>query len=308
VNWSHFSAYNPNNTNQSLIMLLDGSSPQGAQLQDLNISSSTGLNDYCGTGLVIRPGLFDFKLANLTFQSGPSNSSSYIGTTLCPEVYFGADPGGISGVFSLINWHFLPIINFSARSFYQLDSGGAEQDDTFDTAYCQGCIEPLVGIQNLVGGSGFRYTFKNFTQDTSPTADVGFWGSFAHQITLQDFAIVSNEAHGTPPYITGLAPTLAYLINNHPPSSGRYMNVFPLTATTGSIGGSALTAGQCATGSVTVPDATTTMTVQVSPNTYPGDGYPWIGWINTNGTVIVRVCAEAAGTPTASTYNVRVTQ
>ena len=82
----------------------------------------------------------------------------------------------------------------------------------------------------------------------------------------------------------------------------------PLSGTTGSIGGSALTAGQCASGTVAVSNSTTGMTVNVSPNTYPGDGFiPW-GYVSANGTVTVKVCAQAAGTPTSSTYNVRVIQ
>jgi len=81
-----------------------------------------------------------------------------------------------------------------------------------------------------------------------------------------------------------------------------------LSGTTGSIGGSALTAGQCASGTVSVSNSTTSMTVSVSPNTYPGDGFiPW-GYVSANGTVTVKVCAELAGTPTSSTYNVRVIQ
>jgi hypothetical protein len=81
-----------------------------------------------------------------------------------------------------------------------------------------------------------------------------------------------------------------------------------LAGTTGSIGGSALTAGQCASGTVSVGGATTTMTVSVSPNTYPGDGMiPW-GYVSASGTVTVKVCAQASGTPTSSTYNVRVIQ
>jgi hypothetical protein len=81
-----------------------------------------------------------------------------------------------------------------------------------------------------------------------------------------------------------------------------------LTGVTGEIGGAALTAGQCASGSVNVSRATTSMTVSVSPNTYPGEGFiPW-GYIGSNGTVTVKVCAFAAGRPTKSTYNVRVEQ
>ena len=84
----------------------------------------------------------------------------------------------------------------------------------------------------------------------------------------------------------------------------------PLTGTTGSIGGSALTAGTCASGTVGVTSSTTAMAVAVSPVTYPGDAFTWEGYVSTAGTVTVKVCPNlaAGGTPTASTYNVRVIQ
>jgi len=80
------------------------------------------------------------------------------------------------------------------------------------------------------------------------------------------------------------------------------------TGTTGSIGGGALLAGTCATGAASVANTTTTMVVDVSPNTYPGDGIIFMGYVSANGTVTVKVCAILALTPTASTYNVRIIQ
>jgi hypothetical protein len=82
----------------------------------------------------------------------------------------------------------------------------------------------------------------------------------------------------------------------------------PLTGTTGSIGGGALIAGACTSGTVAVTNSTTAMAVAASPVTYPGDGAYWMGYVSTNGTVTVKVCQAIAGTPTASTYNVRVIQ
>lgn len=80
-----------------------------------------------------------------------------------------------------------------------------------------------------------------------------------------------------------------------------------LTGTTASIGG-ALTVGVCDTGTAAVTNSTTSMTVSVSPNTYPGDGYVWYGYVSTNGTVTVKLCGLIVGTPSAGTYNVRVIQ
>lgn len=76
--------------------------------------------------------------------------------------------------------------------------------------------------------------------------------------------------------------------------------------TTGSIGGSALAAGACASGTLAISNATTAMVPKASPTTYPGDGFWWEVYVSAAGTVTVKVCAAVAGTPTSSTYNVRL--
>jgi hypothetical protein len=81
-----------------------------------------------------------------------------------------------------------------------------------------------------------------------------------------------------------------------------------MQATTGSIGGGALLAGSCASGTVAVTASLTGNAVLVSPNTYPGDGIVWFGYVSSNGTVTVKVCAILALTPSAGTYNVKVIQ
>jgi hypothetical protein len=86
-------------------------------------------------------------------------------------------------------------------------------------------------------------------------------------------------------------------------------NVKPvLSGTTASIGGGALLAGGCSTGTVTVTGATTSMAVVASPTTYPGAGAYWQAYVSSANTVTVGVCATIALTPTASTYNVRILQ
>jgi hypothetical protein len=79
-------------------------------------------------------------------------------------------------------------------------------------------------------------------------------------------------------------------------------------ALSGSIGGGALTAGTCASTVVGVTGATSSMSVSVTPGTYPGDAFYWRGYVSSSNNVTVSVCAAVAGTPTASTYNVRVIQ
>lgn len=78
--------------------------------------------------------------------------------------------------------------------------------------------------------------------------------------------------------------------------------------TTGSIGGGALVAGACTSGTVSITGLTTAMDVHPTPSTYPGDGFWWEAYASAAGTATVKVCASIAGTPTASTYNVRVIQ
>ena len=80
------------------------------------------------------------------------------------------------------------------------------------------------------------------------------------------------------------------------------------SGTTGSIGGGALLAGACTSGTVAVAVATTAMGVVATPSAYPGDGIWWEGYVSSAGTVTVKVCAAVAATPSAETYNVRVIQ
>jgi hypothetical protein len=81
-----------------------------------------------------------------------------------------------------------------------------------------------------------------------------------------------------------------------------------LSGMTASIGGSALSAGQCASGKASVINAAVSMPVAVSPSTWPGDGFSINGYVSASGTVTVKVCAIVAGTPSATKYNVRVLQ
>ncbi|NIE85194.1 MULTISPECIES: hypothetical protein [unclassified Burkholderia] len=79
-----------------------------------------------------------------------------------------------------------------------------------------------------------------------------------------------------------------------------------LAGTTAGIGGSALAAGRCTTGSVPIPGATSSMSVTATPAADPGDGYFWQGLVSSAGVVTVKLCAVVPGTPSVSTYNVRV--
>lgn len=81
-----------------------------------------------------------------------------------------------------------------------------------------------------------------------------------------------------------------------------------LSATSASLGGSALLAGQCSTNTTTVTGATTSMVALADPVTDPGTGAYWDAFVSSSNTVTTKVCATIALTPSASAYNIRVLQ
>lgn len=103
-------------------------------------------------------------------------------------------------------------------------------------------------------------------------------------------------------------------------SSGQHLNysgtslvcgssVNYLTGTTDSIGGGALLAGSCATGTATVTGATTSMvaSAQASDGTnIPGVGTSVSAVVTATNTVTVSVCALLAVTPASKQYTVKV--
>lgn len=87
--------------------------------------------------------------------------------------------------------------------------------------------------------------------------------------------------------------------------SGGSLTTSTLSGTSGSIGGGALLAGACANTTVSITGLTTGMAIAATPATYPGDGFYWDAYESSANTATVRVCAAVAGTPSASTYNLR---
>jgi len=87
------------------------------------------------------------------------------------------------------------------------------------------------------------------------------------------------------------------------------VSVKPLSGATANIGGTALSEGGCSYGAVTLNGASSGMVVTVTPTSYPGDSFLWRGYVAATNTVVVKVCnyTTTNATPTATTYNVRVT-
>lgn len=84
----------------------------------------------------------------------------------------------------------------------------------------------------------------------------------------------------------------------------------PMGAAT--LGGGALLAGACTSGTASVTGAQTGMLVVVNPASDPlpalTTGVAIHAWVSSTGTVTVRVCAIIAVTPNSVAYNVRVIQ
>lgn len=83
------------------------------------------------------------------------------------------------------------------------------------------------------------------------------------------------------------------------------LTIFPAAAT-GNLGGSPMTLGQTITTTATVTGAQIGMVAECNPAIYPGDGFIWTAYVSAADTVTVRLTCVLAGTPTTSSYNVRV--
>ena len=170
----------------------------------------------------------------------------------------------------------------------------------FPAQKCSGYATELAYVANVGGGTGQQHNIAQV------------------QISPQSSALnVPGAANLVP--ISGVqanAWNTAYAYNSSMPLVGGGSSIvtgsvgMPLSATTGSIGGSALAAATCTSGTASVTGATTGMVAAASPVAYPGDGISWRAYISTAGTATVKVCNDTAGaiTPTASAYNVRVVQ
>lgn len=168
--------------------------------------------------------------------------------------------------------------------------------------------QPGIRIQAANSSYGLRITNGSFGGDSfgldieaaSTSSDRALKILGANTSSLFEInglgAIYLNSSAGAAPQAIISAGTGATASWGQPYFSG----------TSASIGGGALVAGACAGTTVTVTGATTAMVVEISPVADPGTGNYWQGFVSAANTVTTRICAAVAGTPTATTYNVRV--
>ena len=202
--------------------------------------------------------------------------------------------------------------NFEGFAFQTNDSTPANSTvakiGVVNTSHAAGAVSGdfIVGLRH-VGSLGQRFVIKSNgdigANVTSPTAALHLRAGTATASTAPlKFTAGTNlttpeagvvEYDGTELYVTDSVPTRNTLAK-------------VLSATSASIGGGALIAGACANTTTAVTGAATTMAVITTPTTYPGDGFFWHGYVSSANNVTVSVCASIAGTPTASTYIIRI--
>lgn len=86
------------------------------------------------------------------------------------------------------------------------------------------------------------------------------------------------------------------------------MTLPSLNGVTIPLGGNLLLLGSCISTDTTVLGAKVGMAVSVSPQTNPGAGALWLGFVSAADTVTTKVCALIALTPANMVYNIRVVQ
>jgi hypothetical protein len=194
--------------------------------------------------------------------------------------------------------------NFNANTLAVLDTSAAFNVNlagTSSTTLTAGRTLTL-DMKNVAHTLAFNATANTITFPNTASYTLigsGDTGTVTSTMLANNFSLTGVPTAPTAPLgtnTTQLATTAFVLANSS------------LSGTTGSIGGSALLAGACTSGTVSVTGATTGMVAIASPVTYPGDGFDWASYVSVAGTVTVKVCGFIAGTPTASAYNVRVIQ
>jgi hypothetical protein len=296
----------------SMDFAVDGNNTTPYNRSDFMLMPSDFIYNYGSAGL-----LLGFDAASPTGQYINFTSLSDLGS-FNQFVYTGTKSGRIQ-----------PGVNFpstNATVYFNATCGGA--------ANLRMQVEGWVGaVPTIIADTGAvacSASYQNYSVRTASLSGYDFitfknpnaqafkasWIAFVPDIGNQYFAnLTTTNINGRAATFagagagitTGPTSSTADHIATFNDTTGRIKDsgsVLPSKGTTTSIGGGALVAGACASGTLGIIGFGSTGTATASPNTYPGDGFYWVAYISAADTVTVKVCAAVAGTPTASTYRV----
>jgi hypothetical protein len=192
-------------------------------------------------------------------------------------------------------------------------TGSVNDTDTVSTAYSA----PFSGVAPNLGvwGAGRMFVGQaksNYSQAAFGWYGEGTLGASSNRACMglygaEALLCVSGTGDVNNPNGTLIPGTAAGYLGS---SAGKVQ--LAQSATTGSIGGSALAAGQCASGTATIASSATGHTAiaatsdGVNVQTSGGGLYTPPQATVSGTTATVEICAIVAGTPTAKTYNVTV--
>lgn len=183
---------------------------------------------------------------------------------------------------------------------YKVDSSGI----VYPAGISLGSSQVITGVQGTTGvklaAATGSFTTNNFRSSDSAGNEIDSTYNSSSFVGIN-----SPTFTGTPS-----APTPSTGDNSTRLATTAFVNAEILNAilvgTTGSIGGSALLAGNCATGTVGVTGSVQGRPVNVSAadGTLPNALATLSAAVTSAGTITVQICAIAAVTPSAKTYNV----
>ncbi len=236
---------------------------------------SSGIVDWAGGYTSLPASPYNLVGPLLQWQGGFSPPFLAVGgNSTSNALNINPSTGEVShGTYPQSGWRWYDYYNSATESGYNLALGSAPNNGVLVWMISKSGV-PYVFLAGQ--GSGVQFAFNNGTP--------------------------ANFYSGNQ---TGLTASI-----NSTTGQGTFASLALTAYQTGSIGGSALTAGTCASGTVSIANATTSTAVIATPITYPGDAFDWKAYVSSAGTVTVKVCTNlaAGGTPTASVYNVRVIQ
>jgi hypothetical protein len=291
-----------------------------------NILLGGFVNSYGGNS----PTVFAQQCSNLSTWSsiwiscpaGDSIANNFrsIGALLLQSGVAGSD-GGQGGLKGRLNF-LSPSSTLPATHLITLgDSNPAKTVATPGHRPTNDATDTWIGLDNVnVHVSGFQLDFGAPVSISNYISNIMDKSNWLERLTstpslMKSFKVpitTNSQIISTLLTNSGLAPFIVASTVPVPNLVSQSAQGLALTGTTGNIGGSLLSAGQCASGTATVMNATTSMTAVTSPSSNPlassSQGLAIWAFVSAANTVTVEVCAIVQTSPTQTTYNVRVSQ